>query len=297
VGGGRRSRPLPKDRHRLPSRSDRGRRSGPCGPALARRSGLPEGAPTFARAPRVDPGCQFPRKRGTGLVRIPWRGLDEIRAHSGREKPHRSGALETLLPPSGFDASRHCSAGLTSAERAPRGRKPRRGWVPAPLLRRTLAGRFAGALRTALRRSGGLLRGRVYDARVRGFPREAPVCNSTEAEEHRGREMGAPSSPGRNSERDPGTLAERLPSRGGLAEAGLHRAVNRHQDDRVGASEVLRARRAVPCGAGCRAGSCEPAAEARLPDYRPIRGPAGSARDRATRGWRVRIPWRTRPAQ
>jgi len=124
-----------------------------------------------------------------------------------------------------------------------------------------------------------------------------PFCNSTEVEEHRGREMGAPSSPGRNSERDPGTSTEKLPSRGGLTEVGLHRTVDRHQDCRVGASEVLRTRRAVPCGAGCRAGSCEPAAEARLPDYRSTRKSISSARDHDARGRRVRIPWRTRPAQ
>lgn len=79
---------------------------------------------------------------------------------------------------------------------------------------RTLAGPAGGSTPTALRRDGGLVRGRVHDVRARGFPKEAPVRDSTKVKKRRGQEMGAPSSPGRNSERDPGTPPEKLPSRG-----------------------------------------------------------------------------------
>jgi len=222
--------------------------------------GTPEGLRRSPGSPEWILAADSSRARNWRRQNPP-KGPDDIRAHSGRENPIVRGRW-----------SLHTFQRLTLAGIAPLARPPqsclRRGvasdeaGMPAPLLRRALAGRLAGALRTALRRNGGLVRGRVH-----GDP--CPLLPEGSSRPQLDRSRGASRSGDGGSFLTRAELRERsgdtdrevaLPEQPGRSRAEWGRKpAPGLQSWRF---RVHRAQQTVPCGAVRRADSCEPAADA-----------------------------------
>lgn len=180
MGGFGGPRPLPEDRLRCLRAQVVSQRSGPCGPGRRAVRGTPKGL-RHRQAPQSGSWPPAPRKRGTGIVKIP-EGVPDKTAPILAGKPHVRGARVSATFQR-FDASR-----LSAPPARPPQSKPCEG-VPHEVRQGRLLHCCAGnPCGTGSREHSDRLAAERWPrkrpgsrgSRIRGFPKEAPVRYSTE---------------------------------------------------------------------------------------------------------------------